>query len=76
VLGPASLLLVAATSGRAGSMTKLYPGDKPVNTLAYPGSGMVDVSMDVDPVSGAACMLVTPDAAVRCPGRKLSSVKV
>jgi hypothetical protein len=41
-------------------MTKLYPGDKPVNTLAYPGSGRVDVSMDVDHVSGAACMLVTP----------------
>jgi|GEM_PF-4436743 len=62
VLGSASLLLVAADEHGAGAMTKLEPGAQHWYTLAYPGSGTVDVSMDVDPAGGAAFMIVTSDA--------------
>jgi hypothetical protein len=62
MLGSASLLLVAADGDGAGAMTKLAPGAQHWYTLAYPGSGTVDVRMDVDPDGGAGFMIVTPDA--------------
>jgi hypothetical protein len=60
MLGSASLLLVAADSD--GAMTKLEPGGQHWYTLAYPGSGTVEVRMDVDPAGGAGFMIVTPEA--------------
>jgi hypothetical protein len=60
MLGPASLLWVAADSH--GALTELEPGAQHWYTLAYPGSGTVEVRMDVDPAGGAAFMIVTTDA--------------
>jgi hypothetical protein len=62
VFGAASLLLVAADEHGAGSMIKLEPGAEHWYTLAYSGSGTVDVGMDVDPAGGATFMIVTADA--------------
>ena len=62
ILGPASLLLVAADEHGAGSMIQLEPGAEHWYTLAYSGSGTVDVGMDVDPAGGATFMIVTADA--------------
>ncbi len=60
ILGTASFLLVAADE--PGATTELEPGAQHWYTLAYPGSGTVDVSMDVDPDGGATFMIVTSDA--------------
>jgi hypothetical protein len=62
LLGSASLLLAAADGYGAGDMTKLEPGAQHWYTLAYPGSGTVEVRLDVDPDVGATFMIVTPDA--------------
>ena len=60
MLGSASLLLVAADSH--GAMTELAPGAQHWYTLTYPGSGTVDVRMDVEPAGGAAFLIATSDA--------------
>jgi hypothetical protein len=60
MLGSASLLWVAADSH--GAMTELAPGARHWYTLTYPGSGTVDVRMDVEPAGGAALLIVTSDA--------------
>jgi hypothetical protein len=60
MLGSASLFLVAADSH--GAMTELAPGAQHWYTLTYPGSGTVDVSMDVEPASGAGFLILTSDA--------------
>ena len=60
MLGSASLLLVAADSH--GAMTELAPGAQHWYTLTYPGSGTVDVRMDVEPAGGAGFLIVTSDA--------------
>ena len=62
MLGSASLPSVAAEDQGAGAMIQLEPGAQHWYTLAYPGSGTVNVSMDVDPAGGAGFMIVTPDA--------------
>jgi uncharacterized protein (TIGR02246 family) len=62
MLGSASFLLVTANSQEAGALTKLEPGARHWYTLTYPGSGTVDVRMDVDPAGGAGFMIVTSDA--------------
>jgi hypothetical protein len=62
MLGSTSLLLVAADEHGAGAMIRLEPGAQHWYTLAYPGSGTVDVSMDVDPAGGAGFLIVTSDA--------------
>jgi uncharacterized protein (TIGR02246 family) len=62
MLVSASLLLAAADDDGAAAMTKLEPGAQHWYTLAYSGSGTVDVRMDVNPAGGATFMIVTPDA--------------
>ncbi len=60
MLGSAFLLLVAADSH--GAMTELEPGAQHWYTLAYSGSGTVDVRMDVEPAGGAGFLIATSDA--------------
>jgi hypothetical protein len=62
MLGSASLLWAADDGQGAGAMTKLEPGAQHWYTLAYPGSGTVEVRMDVEPSGGVAFMIVTPEA--------------
>jgi hypothetical protein len=62
LLGSASLLLVAGDSHGARTMTELAPGAQHWYTLTYPGSGTVDVRLDVDPAGGAGFMIVTANA--------------
>jgi hypothetical protein len=62
MLASSSLLLSAAGSHGAGVTNKLEPGAQHWYTLACPGSGTVNVRMDVDPDGAAAFMIVTPDA--------------
>ncbi len=62
LLGSVSLLWVAAGDQGTGAMTQLEPGAQHWYTLAYTGSGTVEVGLDVDPAGGAVFMIATSDA--------------